>query len=262
MNVHIFDVESGHHLAAIKVGGPCKFVEWNRKPNMQDKFVLAHDSFGAGSPKGIAVFQWDLETESTPQRVWEASDYEGRCSQTRWGPFDSTIICIHDTGDILIWDAATGDYINQFQAHELAVTCCAFTDDRLLMLTTSANGAAKLWDTVKFDCLKQYKTDRPLNACAISPRFALKGKEQKMHVLLGGGQAADQVTTTAAEEGRFEALLYHMVYGDEVGKIKGHFGPVNSLAWMPNGNGYASGGEDGYVRVYRFDDDYFTPKYE
>ena len=33
--------------------------------------------------------------------------------------------------------------------------------------------------------------------------------------------------------------------------MKGHFGPINSVMFTPDGKGYASGGEDGYVRVHQ-----------
>lgn len=62
--------------------------------------------------------------------------------------------------------------------------------------------------------MKSYGTDRPLNACAISPLLDLepsKQKKQRLHVILGGGQAADQVTTTSAGEGKFQAMVWHMV---------------------------------------------------
>lgn len=62
----------------------------------------------------------------------------------------------------------------------------------------------------------------------------------------------------ANTEGKFEALLYHMVHEEELGSIKGHFGPLHTLCWLPNGRGYVSGGEDGYARLYKFDDDYFN----
>lgn len=39
-----------------------------------------------------------------------------------------------------------------------------------------------------------------------------------------------------------------------------HFGPLNTIAISPNGKCYASGGEDGYVRVYWFDPSFFTAK--
>jgi translation initiation factor 3 subunit I len=38
--------------------------------------------------------------------------------------------------------------------------------------------------------------------------------------------------------------------------------PQNSVAADPTGKGYASGGEDGYVRVHHFDKAYFDFTYE
>ena len=46
-------------------------------------------------------------------------------------------------------------------------------------------------------------------------------------------------------------------FGDELGCIAGHFGPVNTLAFAPHGRSYTSGGEDGYVRIQHFDAEYF-----
>ena len=51
------------------------------------------------------------------------------------------------------------------------------------------------------------------------------------HILLVGGQDAKSVTTTSASLGKFEALLWHMVYQEEIGTVRGHFGPLNRLAW-------------------------------
>ncbi len=38
-----------------------------------------------------------------------------------------------------------------------------------------------------------------------------------------------------------------MVYCEEFGRVKGHFGPVNALAIAPDGSNFCSGAEDGYV---------------
>ena len=70
------------------------------------------------------------------------------------------------------------------------------------------------------------------------------------------------VTTTSSRQGKFEARFYHKVFEDEIGRVKGHFGPLNTGAGDPLGRGYARGGEDGYVRVHAFDRGYFDFGYE
>lgn len=102
--------------------------------------------------------------------------------------------------------------------------------------------------------LKNYPSDTPLNSATITPK--------KDFVILGGGQAAMDVTTTAARQGKFEARFYHKIFEDEIGRVRGHFGPLNTVAADPTGKGYASGGEDGYVRVHAFDKGYYDFMYE
>ncbi|VDQ07109.1 unnamed protein product [Trichobilharzia regenti] len=98
------------------------------------------------------------------------------------------------------------------------------------------------------DCIRTYTTERPINSAAISPT--------RDHVLLGGGQEAHEVTTTAVGQGKFDVRFYHLIYQEEFGRVKGHFGPVNSVAFLPDGSGFATGGEEGYVRLHTFDNDY------
>lgn len=102
--------------------------------------------------------------------------------------------------------------------------------------------------------MKTYVADTPLNSAAITPI--------KDYVILGGGQAAMDVTTTSARQGKFEARFYHKIFMEEIGRVRGHFGPLNYVAVHPKGTGYCSGGEDGYVRVHHFDKPYFDFMYE
>eukprot|EP00922_Rhytidocystis_sp_ex-Travisia-forbesii_P054613 GHVS01080927.1.p1 GENE.GHVS01080927.1~~GHVS01080927.1.p1 ORF type:complete len:340 (-),score=30.84 GHVS01080927.1:94-1113(-) len=262
----IFDVETGTLIDDIKEEGPCKFVEWCQRPDNQTKFVLAHSNFGTMALQAIKAYECGAEGEY--RRKWVQRDYESPVTQVHWGPFDETIISCHEDGNMHVWCAETGELLLEGDrgvsglGHKGSCTCCSFNEDRTLMLTCSKNGNAKLWDTAEWKERKNYVTDRPLNACAISPLYKAKGDRQRCHILLGGGQEAQDVTTTSASEGKFQALLYNMVFCEHIGGVKGHFGPINSMAWCPDGAGYCSGGEDGYVRMYRFDDDYFSSKYE
>lgn len=68
-----------------------------------------------------------------------------------------------------------------------------------------------------------------------------------------GGQDAADVTTTADAAGGFETHFFHKLYQEEFGRVRGHFGPVNSVAISPDGKSFTTGGEDGFVRMQHFD---------
>ena len=110
----------------------------------------------------------------------------------------------------------------------------------------------QLFDTNTLQVVKTFATDSPLNSASIAPGSP--------YIVLGGGQEAMDVTTTGARQGKFECRFWHKVFEEEVGRVKGHFGPINTIAVHPQGKAFASGGEDGYVRVHWFDDSYFRTK--
>ena len=49
-----------------------------------------------------------------------------------------------------------------------------------MFISASKDTTAKLFDTDTLECLKTYKTDRPVNSASISPVYE--------HVVLGGGK--------------------------------------------------------------------------
>ena len=184
-----------------------------------------------------------------------------RAMQARWDHFDERIITIHEEGTIFIWDASTGEEIAQIQAHNRAINKIQFSADGRLAITASSDNTAKLWETKDFTLVRTYHADRPLNDASVSPIWR-NDELKREHVLVGGGQEARDVTTTGGAEGKFEAVLFNMIQEKEMGKVKGHFGPLHTISWMPNGRGFATGSEDGFVRLHKMDAEYFTRKWE
>ena len=67
---------------------------------------------------------------------------------------------------------------------------------------------------------------------------------------------------TAGNAG-YEIHLMNIMLEKEIGFITGHYGPINSLDFFPDGRGFASGGEEGVIRVFRFDSSYWdSPIFE
>jgi len=174
-----------------------------------------------------------------------------------WGRLDRTLITGHSDGTIAKWDARTMKMLDSSNEHSEQINDLQLSADGSLFITASKDTTAKLWDLDEFLPLKTYKTDRPVNSATISPLI-----DECPTVALGGGQEAMEVTTSSTRVGKFDARFFHMVFMEEFGRVKGHFGPINSIAFHPSGRGYASGAEDGYIRYHKFDDTYYQYKLE
>ena len=47
------------------------------------------------------------------------------------------------------------------------------------------------------------------------------------------------MTTTGTKAGKFMARFFHLVFEEEIGRVKGHFGPINTVAFHPHGTRWA-----------------------
>lgn len=177
-----------------------------------------------------------------------------KVSSMIWSGLDSYLLTGHDNGDLVQWDVKAQNKLKVVSVHGKSIADIQSSRDEKMFITASKDTSSILWDADTLEVLKTYKTERPVNSASISPLFE--------HVVLGGGQDAMDVTTTSTRIGKFDARFFHMVFEEEFGRVKGHFGPINSVQFRPDGKGYASGGEDGYVRVHQFDDAYFDFKFD
>ncbi|KAF5319926.1 hypothetical protein D9611_011010 [Ephemerocybe angulata] len=168
-------------------------------------------------------------------------------------PTPGVIITGHESGKVALFNVKSGEEIESNErAHGDVITDLQLSKDRTYCVTSSKDKSARIHDTKNLMVIKTYTTETPLNSAAIAPN--------RPYILLGGGQEAMSVTTTSLRQGKFETRFWHKVFEEEVGRVKGHFGPINTIAVHPNGTTYASGGEDGFVRVHHFDDSYYRAK--
>lgn len=249
---------TGEQHSVISCGGYVRYVEFNGDPSDQNKVVICNDSAkesGVHVPARICIYQ--IEPKEKLLNI--EKNLPLKATKVKWGAFDETLVSIFEEGQMIIWDAENGDQLQVIQAHNGPLTSLQFNDDKLLMITSSKDMTAKLWAMDELECIKTYKSDRPLNDAGISPLYKSK-TDPKYHVILAGGQAAQEVTTSKSDAGKFEACLFHMIFEEEIGQARTGFGPVNTLAWFPDGRGFVTAGEDGFVRIYPFDSEYFTSK--
>lgn len=263
-----WEVMTGEVIHKVKHGGIVKFCEWNTKPFEQNMVVTCNDGFKAeGVPARICVWKFDAENDDSELHLVIDDALPEKATKVKWGLADETLLSIHEKGLVMIWNSKTGAGVRKIAAHDGPVTDIQFTDDRMFYITASRDQTAKLWAAGEdfTEPVKVYQSDRSLNTAAISPCWAndeKKGELKKYHVMVGGGQEARDVTTTKDSSGKFEACLFHMIWEEMMGTVQGHFGPMNTLTFFADGAGFVSGGEDGYIRIHHFDQDYFGKKWD
>lgn len=240
--------------------GVVRSVKWGDGSQF---FATAADPFTSRDLGTISIFQFptpdsltevpgkkdDIAPLHTPNEVISVDDND-KATCIGWTIADQHIVAGFDTGLIVKYDAETGKEVARKKTHTDRVNRLNFNRDKSMIITGSRDNCAKLLDPNSLEIIKTYRTDRPVNGAVIHPTHP--------HILLGGGQDAQTVTTTSASQGKFETRFYHMVYGEEFGRVKGHFGPINALDVHPFGRSFASGSEDGFIRLHHFDLNYLT----
>lgn len=243
----LWRADTGQHLHTWKFKSPVRCVAFN--PG-DDKIAVATMSL-MGQDSNVYIFAHDRNSDAqSDEPVVVLEGHESNITRVLWHPAGETIVTASEDRSLRKWDVASGQETDYLKAHKGDIKDCQFSPDYTMLVTASKDHTAKLWGYHNLELLKTYTVDHPVNSAAVSPIFP--------HVLLGGGQEASQVTTTTDRQGKFEAKIFHLVYEEEIGRVKGHFGPINTVAFSPNGRQYVSGGEDGFVRLHDFDEQYFT----
>eukprot|EP00871_Galdieria_phlegrea_P001489 jgi/Galph1/2340/GphlegSOOS_G996.1 len=236
--------------------GACIFTWPQKSPvrcvcfSSDNKYVFVATSMLMGQSSEIYMYRLDEENTSdmnTP--VMTFSGHTATTTRILCHPKGTCIVSAGEDGTIRKWDMETGKNIETVKVHQKAINDLQFSSTAGQLISASSDFTAKVLDFASLRVLKTFQTDRPVNSAAISPIFP--------HVLLGGGQEASQVTTTVDRAGRFEARLFHLIEEEEIGMVRGHFGPINSVAFSPDGTQFASGAEEGFIRLHNFDEEYF-----
>ncbi|TFY71064.1 hypothetical protein EVG20_g1930 [Dentipellis fragilis] len=250
--MRLWSVQTGKCLFVWEFPTAVKHVAFNE----DDDQIVCITEQRMGHQGAIRVFNINREGDGTNQSLEPVSLFHPVGSKPTVCAFpymSGLILTGHESGKVALFDAKTGDEVlNNERAHMDNVTDLQLSADRSYFVTSSKDKTARIHDAKTLRVLKTFSTETPLNSAALAP--------DQPYVLLGGGQEAMSVTTTSARQGKFETRFWHKVFEEEVGRVKGHFGPVNTIAIHPQGIAYASGGEDGFVRVHHFDESYTKAK--
>jgi len=253
----LWELETGKQLYSLKHSAGIRSVSFAHGEKM---ILCAQDSTFSSKP---TIFIYNLPEEFNAQSIADNNRDEpvrslhspdsGKVATALWGALNTTIIAGSDDGCVRLWDVETGKEIQKVKEFKKPISDLQFSKDHTMFIASSGDHTAKIFDSKTLKVLKTFQSSRPLNSAAISP--------VQPHVLIGGGQEAMDVTTTSTKAGHFEVDFFNLVYQDFLGSVKGHFGPVNTIAVSPSGRSYASGAEDGYIRLHHFEKSYFSQKH-
>lgn len=100
---------------------------------------------------------------------------------------------------------------NEQHIHKDEIFSLSITHDFTMLTTSSRDGTAKILNPRDLSTVRQFVYGKPCRSATISPLFD-DPTHQKFHILQAGGQDAQKVTTTTADQGGFEMKLHSIIF--------------------------------------------------
>ena len=230
-----------------------------------DLISVGYGYRGTNSESKIDIYKFsDLLTKKKGTEPVKAIliPNKDKISKTRWFDLGKSIIATSEKGVIYKYDYESAKLLLQQKIHDNIIMDMDISPKEELILTASKDGKAKVLNPDTFDIMAELFPQNPvrnINACIFNPLISSDDENVvKYHAFIAGGQESRDVTTTASKKGGFETLIYDCMFGEELGAILGHFGPVNSLAISSDGELLASGSEESSIRVHRINNDEYN----
>uniref|UniRef100_A0A3Q7FUV3 Serine-threonine kinase receptor-associated protein n=1 Tax=Solanum lycopersicum TaxID=4081 RepID=A0A3Q7FUV3_SOLLC len=178
-----------------------------------------------GFEKILRIF--DLNRPDAPPREIDSSP--GSVRTVAWLHSDQTILSSSgDAGGLRLWDVRTGKVV-QILETKFPVTSAEVSQDGRY-ITTADGSSVKFWDANHFGLVKSHELPCKVESASLEPKFGNR--------FIAGG-----------EDMWVHVFDFHT--GEEIGCNKGHHGPVHCLRFSPGGESYASGSEDGTIRIWQ-----------
>lgn len=190
--------------------GPLRAVAWSPKDD-----ILAY----AGDIGSVDML--DIRTPKLPLLRYQGHG-ANPINSVRWSPDGGIIASADEAGYVHIWNAATGQTIQSYQAHLARVIDLSWSPDGKLLASASEDATVQIWD--------------PLSA---EPRYTYKNHINSVHcvcwshtqnILVSGGiDRTARVWQWNGDEGRDLAILNK------------HTSFIHSVCWNPENLSFALG---------------------
>ncbi|KAJ4769739.1 Eukaryotic translation initiation factor 3 subunit I [Rhynchospora pubera] len=164
--------------------------------------------------------------DATPREIDKSP---GSVRTVTWLHSDQTILSsCSDMGGVRLWDVRSGNIVQTLETKAPVTSAEVSQDGRYI--TTADGSSVKFWDANHFGLVKSYDMPCIVESASLEPkngsRFITGGEDMWVH-------------------------LFDFYTGEEIACNKGHHGPVHCVRFSPVGESYASGSEDGTIRIWQ-----------
>ncbi|KAG5669676.1 hypothetical protein PVAND_017559 [Polypedilum vanderplanki] len=229
-----------NRMATLAASGAADFsakiwdaISGDEKCNFQHNHIVKTVAFDEQSlhlltgsnEKILRVF--DLNQPSTNPAI---EKYEGHAGAIKRGFFcrnDKCIVSCAEDKAVRIWDRSSGSEVHHIEFKANPGNIEISHDGSILTIANGTN--ISFFEMETFRMIKEIVVPTRIADASVHP--------DKLTVVCGGED--------------FKIYKFDYITGNEIESFKGHFGPVHCISFSPCGELYASGSEDGTLRLWQ-----------